>query len=147
MLQYKKMEATDVPELAGLYIEAFNAPPWNDKWTRETAEKRLHQMICVEDFYGLCAYQEDQLCGMILGCMEQFYDGVTFNLREFCIRNELRGSGIGTELLGHFEEALKEMGVKEIILFTSRGLATEHFYQKQGYHNLDGLVLMEKHIR
>ena len=30
MITYKTMELTDIPQLARLYVETFNAPPWND---------------------------------------------------------------------------------------------------------------------
>lgn len=62
-------------EMAQIYVDTFNSEPWNDHWTFETARKRLHQMIQVEDFVGMTAYEDGRLCGMILGSKEQFYDG------------------------------------------------------------------------
>lgn len=146
MMKYRKIELADIPEIVELYIETFNAAPWNDGWTVETAGKRLHQMINVEDFYGLLAFEDGQLRGMILGCMEQYYDGLVFNIREFCIRNNLRGRGIGSEIFRQFETDLKSLGVTRLILFTSRGEQTEHFYHRQGLHSMDGLVLMGKDL-
>lgn len=146
MLSFKQIEVCDIPELAKIYVETFNAEPWNDKWTIETASKRLHQMINVEDFHGIYAIEGNTICGMILGCMEQFYNGMTFNIREFCVRNGMRGKGIGTVIFKHFESELRDLGVKELILFTSRGDYTEHFYHKQDLKNIEDLVLMEKSI-
>lgn len=31
---------------------------------------------------------------MILGSEEQFYNGIMFNIKEFCVRNEMRNRGI-----------------------------------------------------
>ena len=42
-------------------------------------------MINTEDSYGLCAYQGGVLCGAMLGCMEQFYNGIMFNVKEFWV--------------------------------------------------------------
>ena len=145
-MKYKKIELLDIPELAELYIETFNSEPWNDKWTKETAEKRLHQMINVEGFYGLCAYKDDKLCGMILGCEEQFYNGKTFNIREFCVSNKLRGNGLGTKIFNKFEEELRKKQIKEIYLVTVRGDMTEHFYHKQKVSNREQYVVMGKEI-
>ena len=69
-----------------MYVETFNAPPWNDAWTEETAGKRLGQMAAAETFYGICAFEEEVLCGMVLGFSEQFYDGVLFEIKEFCVK-------------------------------------------------------------
>ena len=38
-------------------------------------------MINTEDSFGLCAYQEGNMCGAILGCMEQFYHKIMFNIK------------------------------------------------------------------
>lgn len=83
MLIYKEIEKEDLASLAAMYVETFNAPPWNDAWTSETAGTRLRQMAEAETFYGICAYEEDVLCGMVLGFAEQFYDGVLFDSSVF----------------------------------------------------------------
>lgn len=145
-MEYKEISIEHVGELVKMYIETFNSEPWNDKWTIETAEKRLSQMINVEDFYGVAAYNQNKLCGMILGSKEQFYDGVMFNIKEFCVGNGLRGQGIGSEIFREFQNRLKGLGVKEIILFTSRGDYTESFYIKNGLKSHSGLILMGKEL-
>lgn len=145
-LNYEEITLHHLNKLTKLYIETFNAEPWNDKWTLDTAGKRLHQMINTEDFYGLCAYQNEGICCAVIGCMEQFYNGVMFSIREFWVKNENRGQGIGTLILKEFENRLKAKGVNEIILFTSKGDYTEHFYFKQGFASNQNMVFMEKHI-
>lgn len=147
MMQFEKMTVSHIDEIVPMYIEAFNAPPWKDCWTEETVKRRLHQMIQVEDFYGLCAYKNGELCGMILGCMEQYYDGMVFHAREFCTRNSLRGQGLGTNLLQELERHLRELGVKEIMLTTARGHQTEHFYKKQGFSHSHELIIMKKDLK
>ena len=146
MLEYREISFDRLKTLAELYVETFNSEPWNDKWTIETAEKRIHQMINTEDFIGVSVYQDDELCGMILGNKEQFYDGIMFNLKEFCVRNGKRGQGIGSEIFEEFQNRLKKDGIKEIILFTARGEHTEHFYRKHGLDIYNNLIIMGKQI-
>lgn len=145
-MKYEEVTLTDINELAIMYIETFNSPPWNDEWTIESASKRLHQMIHCEDFYGLKAYQDEILCGMILGSQEQFYNGIMFNIKEFCVKNEKRSQGIGTKILIEFENRLKNKGVTEIVLFTSRNDETEGFYQKRGLKSYNSMVMMGKEL-
>lgn len=146
MITYKNFELSDIPEISGLFIQTFNSEPWNDKWTVETAGKRLHQMVCTEDFYGLCAYEDGALCGMILGSMEQYFDGMTFNLKEFCVKNDIRGKGLGSKILCRFESELKKRGIKRIFLSTVRSRQTIGFYAKNNYYESKDLVIMEKEI-
>ena len=143
-IKYETVNIQRVTELAGLYVETFNAEPWNDKWTVATAAKRLAQMINSEDSYGICAYQNGLLCGAILGCMEQYYDGIVFNIKEFWVNNSLRGQGLGTKIFKEFETRLKDKKIKEIILLTTKGECTEHFYQKQQCTVHDSVVCMGK---
>ncbi len=143
-MDYRKITAEDVPALAKIYAETFNSDPWYDKWTHETAEKRLLQMAQNGGFFGLLSFDESGITGMIMGESEQYFDGVIFNIKEFCVKNELRGKGIGTELLAEFERCLKSMGVRETVLMTN--LEDEEFYKKRGFHRSRGVIYMGKEL-
>ena len=39
-------------DVAALYMASFNAPPWNEHWTLETASQRLRQMLQRPSAYG-----------------------------------------------------------------------------------------------
>ena len=145
-MHYEEITIDHLDKLASLYVETFNSEPWNDGWTICTATKRLHQMIYTEDSYGLCVYQDGVICGAILGCMEQFYNGTIFNIREFWVKNSLRGQGIGTQIFLECEKRLKDRQVGTIILFTSKGDFTEHFYYKQNMKLNPQMVFMEKKL-
>ena len=95
-MQYREFLVEDIPSVAELYVASFNAPPWNDRWTAATAGKRLEQMLRRESAYGLLAYDEAGICGLVVGDEEQFYDEVQFQIREFCVDNSRRGQGLGT---------------------------------------------------
>lgn len=143
-MDYRKITIDDASELAKIYAETFNSDPWYDKWTQKTAEKRLSQMINNGGFYGIVSYNEEEITGMILGESEQYFDGVIFNIKEFCVRNDLRGKGIGTELLAEFERRLKGMGIRETVLMTN--LEDEEFYKKRGFHRSRGVIYMGKEM-
>ena len=146
LLDFTFIEKSHLSEIAEMYVEAFNAPPWNDEWTIETASKRILQMMNCEGFSGLACFDDNLLCGMILGNMEYFYDGIHFVIKEFCVRLNRRGTGIGSNLLNEFENKLLKMGVSNTYLFTSRTDETESFYNKRGYNSLTSMVMMSKKL-
>jgi ribosomal protein S18 acetylase RimI-like enzyme len=82
-------------------------------------------MIHCEGSFGLVAYQNGKLSGLILGGEEQFYDGGMFTIKEFCVDRELRHTGVGTSLLNACEKRLKEKGIR-----TSSYLQREMMEQK-----------------
>ncbi|MFF5996061.1 GNAT family N-acetyltransferase [Lysinibacillus sp. KU-BSD001] len=145
-MRFEVINISDVNELAKLYVETFNAPPWNDEWSMDTASKRLSQMINGQEFYGLKAYEEETLCGMIMGNEEQYYNGKLFHIIEFCVKNDLQHKGLGTKILHEFESRLIRRGIREIILFTSREDRTEGYYHKRGFQSYNSMVMMGKNI-
>ncbi len=114
-MEYREIVPADCAELAKIYADAFNAEPWFEKWSVKTAGKRLSVMIGNGGFFGLAAVLDGEIAGMIMGDEKQYYDGVVFTVNEFCVKNELRGKGIGTALFGEFEKRIKAKGANVII--------------------------------
>ena len=119
MIEYYEMTNRDIDELSKMYVECFNAEPWNDKWTEETAAKRLLKMLSYDGAYGIICRENGNILGMILGHDEYYYDGVNFEIKEFCIRAGIQGKGTGAKLLKYFEDKLKDKGINKIYIFIS----------------------------
>lgn len=144
---YIEMNDQDISKVTDLYIRTFNQEPWNDHWEPWSVQKRLMQMAKAPDFYGLMMYREKDLIGFILGNQQQYYDGVRFEIKEFCIDPDSQSGGYGTMLLAEFEKRLLDQGIHEIILLTLRDPRTKGFYQKKGYAVLEEMILMNKTIK
>lgn len=140
------IEDKDLKECAKLYVSVFNAEPWNDKWTIETAYNRLHDIYVSPKFVGIKYIEENVIKGVAFGNCEQWYEGLHFNLREMYVMNELQGKGIGSRILKELEERVKEFGVNTLILFTEKDCNTDKFYRKNGFSGLDFMSMMEKDI-
>lgn len=143
---YKNISEDMLDEMIELFIETFNSKPWNDSWTIRTASKRLCPMVHTQEFLGLSAYQDNKICGFVMGFFEQYCDGIEFTIKEFAVRNTGRGRGLGSQLFMEFEKRLREMGVKKITLLTLKGNLTEHFYQKNGFQTNPQIAFMDKTI-
>lgn len=145
-MTFKEIDISYLNDLVKLFVDAFNSEPWNDKWTMDSASKRLNQMMNCEGFYGLAAYSEDKLIGLILGNHEYYYDGMDFVVKEFCVDRNIKGKGIGSILLEEFTRRLKDREIKRIVLNTCKGEATEGFYLKKGFRTIEDMIFMTKEI-
>ena len=58
-LQIINLEPKYIPEVARLYLDVFNSPPWNDSWTLRTAEIRLREEFSMPGFIGLIGKHEN----------------------------------------------------------------------------------------
>ncbi|WP_459479261.1 GNAT family N-acetyltransferase [Clostridium saccharoperbutylacetonicum] len=136
----------DILKCSELFVEAFNNEPWNDKWTLETAKKRLNDIYMTPNFVGILYAEDGNVKGAIFGNCEQYYNGIHYNLKELFISNELQGKGIGSELVNALEERLIELDVTKIILVTSKGNGTSKFYLNNNFYEDMDMALMTKDI-
>ncbi|HQQ88641.1 MAG TPA: GNAT family N-acetyltransferase [Oscillospiraceae bacterium] len=143
-MTFREMRESDLPELGRLYAGAFNAAPWFDKWTEETAARRISDILHTPGAFGLVAEEDGVLTGMAAGAAEQYFDGVVFQLKELCVRCDLRRHGIGTALMAELEKRLRGMGIRSALLFTSE--EDLPFYRIQGYHQINGMVMLDKEL-
>ena len=140
--EIKDMELFYIAEYAELFVSVFNAEPWNDSWTKETAQIRIENMMKTDTFIGKALYADNDLKGIIWGQKEQYYDGTHFQIQEFCVKTSEQNKGYGSALLKALEKALSELGVINIYLITSKGAKTEGYYAKRGFVSSGNMVLM-----
>ena len=140
----KKIVPEMLDELTALFVETFNAPPWNDMWSAETAGTRLRDIMRMPNFCGAAEYREGRLVGLIMGHGEQSFDGMHFQILELCVANDMKGHGIGTEMLSEFIEYLDRKNVTSVYMLTARGAASEDFYAAHGFTTVDDMCVMSR---
>ncbi len=137
----ENMTKERIVDYAELYMSVFNASPWNDSWSEDTAHCRISEMMSADTFIGKAAYIDDVPVGFIIGQREQGDISVQFCLKEFCVRTSEQSKGIGTSLLNALKADLKEQGITHIYLITSHGENTEGFYQRRGFKTVSEIVM------
>ena len=141
-VEIKDMNLAHLIEYAELFVAVFNAEPWNDLWTKETAINRIENMMKTNTFIGKAIYCENDLKGIIWGQKEQYYNGIHFQIQEFCVKNTEQHKGYGKELLKALKEELSAIGVTNTYLITSKGEKTEGYYARRGFSTSDYMILM-----
>ena len=136
------MDLSNISEYARLFIFTFNSKPWNDQWTEETALLRLENMMKTHTFIGKALYSENELKGFIFGQKEYFYDGIHFQIQEFCVKPGEQKKGYGKVLLQALRDELISIGVVNTYLITLRGDSTEGYYNRRGFVTSDHMILM-----
>lgn len=99
MLELRPLAADDLEEVARLYAETFNRPPWNDGWTEEAALERLSRYLDHPDSLGVVAIRDGRVHRFALGMAERWVDGEYFHLKEMCTDPSAQRTGIGDRVL------------------------------------------------
>ena len=126
---------------ASLFMTAFNAEPWNDSYTPDTAKKQLAWHLEVPGCVGLVSVS-DGIVAFAIGYREPTDVGDVFHLSIFCVRPDAQRTGVGSRLLNRLEERLGKSGVNSIYLGTNKGTPAEAFYRKHGYKVSDEEIEM-----
>ncbi len=144
-VEISDMELSNVSEYAELFVSVFNAEPWNDSWTKETAQIRIENMMKTGTFIGKALYADNDLKGIIWGQKERYYNGTHFHIQEFCVKTSEQNKGYGSALLKALEKTLSEIGVVNIFLITSKGEKAEGYYSKRGLTASYSMIMMTNH--
>lgn len=115
-----------------VFVEVFNAEPWNDRWTTETATQRLTDLLAVPGFEGAVLLVDGTLIAFAGGYRQRWWDGGDhFYIAEMAVRRAGQRSGYGTRLLRTFLDGLD--GVSQDYLLTVTDAPAAGFYRRAGF--------------
>lgn len=89
-----------------------------------------------------------ELDGEVVGALLAGHDGRRGYIHHLGVRAELRGTGIGKELIRWAEEALAELGLEKVHLFVIKSnTPAKAFYEKIGYEQRNRLDIFSRVIK
>lgn len=126
------LDPARLPAATALFVDVFNAPPWNDRWTPETAGRRLQDLLDTPGYAGSALVGTDgSLVGLVGGYRQRWYDGWHFYLAEMAVARDQQRNGLGSRLVTGFLDGLDD--VDGVYLLTDAGGAAGSFYAKHGF--------------
>lgn len=148
MYTLKRLSIDDKEEIKKVFVGVFTKEPWYDDWSDE---EQLDMYICdlVGQGYSLTYGLYDdtwELIGISLGYIKHWYSGTEYIINELCIKTEKQGAGAGTFFIHAIEEAIKELGLKQIFLLTESNVPAFEFYRKNGFVQSEYNVAFSKRV-
>lgn len=139
--QIEKLKIENFETFANLFVDyfindmkvIFDREKLKDNLVRNTILKQYKENIIYidiirkEKILGFIIYQVDNINS---DWKERLGQGF---IREFCVLKEYRNNGLGSMLLNHAENNLKNLGVKQIYLTSDENEKVKNFYLKNGY--------------
>ena len=147
MYTIKRLSIEDKEIIKEVFVGVFTKEPWYDDWSDE---KQLDMYIndLVGQGYSLTygLYDDDELIGLSLGYIKHWYSGTEYIINELCVKTDRQGAGAGTFFIHAIEEAIKELGLKQIFLLTESNVPAYDFYKKNGFVQSEYNVAFSKQI-
>src|SRR3712207_3133826 len=118
-------------ECAYLFMTAFNAEPWNDEYTLDTAKKQLAWHLEVPGCLGLVSVK-DGIVALDVGYRETPDVQEVFHLSVFCLGPEVQRRRGASRLMHTLDELQRKAGVSSVCLGSRKAGPAEAFDEKHG---------------
>jgi len=139
----KKAKSKDMNEVINLFTESFSEAPFNERWNKANAIKKIKQYR--KSGIINIAIDNNLIIGFIMyhytiwdTCLHLFID-------ELGVKKEYRKKGIATILIRYAEKDAKNKNVRIIELIANKESNAFRLYKKLDYKETHAIV-MEKHI-
>ena len=142
-MNIREMNIKDIEVVLPLYISYYNDVE-DCCWTEETAGKRIHQVLSMEDSYSLILEDGSKVVGFAMGFFKQYDDIVGYTLEEIVIAKEFQNQGIGSKFLQELESQVKDKGAACVELQAVNDEMHEKYYGKAGYYTAGNFVMKAK---
>ena len=144
MIVVKEFTAEAFQPCAELLVRTFNAPPWNDRWTAETANAYLRELVGRQRFLGFALWEEGALAGAALCHIKTHYEGDEIYIEDLFVAPDRQGKGHGTALMDAVEAYADAHELISVTLLTAKDKPSFRFYKKRGYRQAKSMVFMIK---
>ncbi len=143
----REWEQDDGEACVRVLLDAYNREPWNNQWTRETAERYLGEFVSSKDFFGFVACREG---GEVVGAMfahgKTWWTGDEAYVDELFVRSDCQRQGYGKALIRQGEDYCKTKGLTGLTLLTNRYMPAKDFYEKNGYKLAEHIAFLYKDV-
>lgn len=144
MAELRKMNKSAVKKCAEIYISAYGEAPWNEKYKVEDVEKYVMDFL---DSDTKCAYVlviGEEIIGVALGLIIPCVGSHYFRLEDICIAPEYQRMGYGRDFIELMSNNLRGKDCDSILLGTQREYPSHKFYLKNGFREIDSVLLFRE---
>ncbi len=146
MLTFQPLTGDNVEAAAKVYVDCFNAPPWEDDWSLADAVKRLQTLLQFPGSASLVAKRDSKIVGLVIGHCEPWSDGLHLYLNEMCVDPQEQCTGIGQTLLDEFFRQLRAQDIVSVYLLTDKDSGAESFFRKNGFEDDSSSIKLWREI-
>ncbi len=144
-MKIRELVPDDIEACVKILMEAYNPPPWNDHWTKETGLRYLSDFMSSSKFIGFAAIEESgEIAGAVFAHRKVWWTNDEIFVDELFIRPDRQRQGYGKMLMDRVEGLSNELGLGGVTLLTNQYLPAKDFYEKKGYSIADHVIFMYK---
>lgn len=146
-MKIRELLPGDIDTCVDLLIEAYNPPPWNDHWTKETGKRYLTDYFSSKNFIGYAAVESGEVIGAMFAHRKIWWTNDEIFIDELFIKPDRQQQGCGKMLMEQTEKLSKESGLGGVTLLTNKYHPAKMFYERIGYTTAEHVIFMYKEVK
>lgn len=146
-MKVDRLRESDYETMKKLFVDVFSNEPWNDRWGQDQLDVYMKELAENTNSLTLALYSEnDELLGCSLGYLFNWWEGREYYIKEFFVSRKKQNQGVGRTFLALLNDRLKADGIKHTTLMTEKTVPAYHFYQKNGFTELEDSAFFVKRV-
>ena len=141
MNDIRRMTERDIEECASLYRSAYQAEPWKEEYTEDEIRKYLSEFMRSESMSCFVLIEKEQIVGLALTILIPGMDAPYLRIEDFCIDTKHHRKGLGSRFIDLIAVEAKKRGCDSILLGTQRGFPAHQFYQRNGFREIESVLM------
>lgn len=141
-MKIQEAQKDNLKEISEIFMKETSKKPYNQKWTKRTALKKIKEFFCREKIYVVKINENVAGFAVIVADFKRKKALVD----ELWLKKEFQGIGIGKEFMKFIENKYKKQGIKYFRLVSNKKTKAFYFYKKLEYKENKELVFMYKKL-
>lgn len=144
MAELRHIDRSTVKKCAEIYINAYGKAPWYDKYRVADVENYIKEFLDSDVKYACAFASGEDIIGVAMGLIVPCVGSRYFRLEDICIDPEYQRMGYGREFIGLIACSLRMKGCDSMLLGTQREYPSHKFYLKNGFREIDSVLLYQE---
>lgn len=142
----RPLTLNDISDCAKIYMQSYNQPPWNYKFTFEKAVKYLIEYTDRKRFAGFVLCEGNEIAGAMFGHTKTWWTNDLLYIDELFISPTKQRMGYGKLLIEHAEEFARENELEVITLMTNKYMPAYNFYDNNDFIHAEHFAILFKPV-
>lgn len=124
---------TDINKVLELFTKVFYESPYNEKWNKGDAIKRLNDLHKRAKDFCFYAEEKGEVIGLLFCSLLIWADGIHVFVEDIAVAPKYRRKGVGKKLVQKLEEVAKQKKIVAIDMEVQEDSLGLPFWKKMGY--------------
>lgn len=134
----------DIKACAQVYVDAYKTEPWNEVYEISEVEKYIANYLNSNTKCCFALVEGERIIGVALGLVVPSISAPYLRIEDFCVAASEQRKGYGSAFIQLLLKEAVRLGCDSVILGTQKNYPAHHFYVKNGFQEIESVLLYKE---